>query len=365
MLTKGKANILIDGQFGSTGKGLFAGYVAKNSEIDVAVTNAAPNSGHTYVDGDYKIVCKHIPVAGVLCPQSAIYLNAGAIIDPITLAAEIAKLDIDQKRIYIHPRAAIIHTKDIDAERNDSSSVTQIASTQSGVGTALANKINRHPDAVAKAFDWESCGLGDINVMHYPLNAAMSHGKTVFIEVPQGFDLGINEGLSYPFCTSRSVTVAQALADANIHPRFLGKVLMTLRTFPIRVGHIYDRNDPDMVIGHSGPFYPDSRELKWGDLGVTPERTTVTKRIRRVATFSMEQYRRACVNLVPDTIFLNFANYMEEDQLRALINEMWDEYKPTDMYTGYGADLSDVRPYPECGHAHPEVGQSEPPHGLI
>jgi len=34
-LQEGKLNLLIDGQFGSTGKGLFAHYIGVNSHIDI------------------------------------------------------------------------------------------------------------------------------------------------------------------------------------------------------------------------------------------------------------------------------------------------------------------------------------------
>lgn len=47
-LAKGRVNILLDGQFGSTGKGLFAEYISKHNRIDIAITNAGPNAGHTF-----------------------------------------------------------------------------------------------------------------------------------------------------------------------------------------------------------------------------------------------------------------------------------------------------------------------------
>ena len=124
----------------------------------------------------------------------------------------------------------------------------------------------------------------------------------IFVETAQGFSLGINSGF-YPYTTSRECTVGQALADARIPPRFLRRVAMTVRTFPIRVGN---------TAGSSGPCYHDQEETSWEELGQTPELTTVTKRVRRVFTFSWEQYRQACRVNQPDLVFANFLNYLKE-----------------------------------------------------
>ena len=45
--TKGKASVLVDGQFGSTGKGLAAAYLAEHIKqpLDVATTNAGAQAG--------------------------------------------------------------------------------------------------------------------------------------------------------------------------------------------------------------------------------------------------------------------------------------------------------------------------------
>ena len=151
------------------------------------------------------------------------------------------------------------------------------------------------------------------------------------VEVPQGFDLGINSGLSYPYCTSREISIAQAMSDAQIHPRFLGKVMMTMRTYPIRVG------------GTSGPFYSDSDEITWEELGVTPELTTVTKRVRRVATFSMLQYERSLNAIVPDYVFLNFLNYIPPASQQIFINRLTKLRTPT--HVGTGPKVTDVYPW--------------------
>ena len=50
-LQKGRLNITIDGQFGSTGKGLLNAWLATTTHtaIDIAISNAAPQCGtHLY-----------------------------------------------------------------------------------------------------------------------------------------------------------------------------------------------------------------------------------------------------------------------------------------------------------------------------
>ena len=44
-------DIVIDLQYGSTGKGLIVGFLAEEHKYDTVVTAWAPNAGHTYKIG--------------------------------------------------------------------------------------------------------------------------------------------------------------------------------------------------------------------------------------------------------------------------------------------------------------------------
>lgn len=338
-----KLDIIIDGQFGSTGKGVLGGYLATRYEepLGLCVTNAGPNSGHTvdYADSRGKMVTYHVP-SSALCTRSEppIYLTAGSIIDPLVLITECAQYDVDPTRVVIHPHAAVVE-EEHRREEKIATSYAKHGSTMKGTGASLSAKITRRGNVAKESRILRQHGF-KIEAMDLRDELRKIGKRPALMEVPQGVGLGVNSGF-YPFVTSREISVSQALSDAQLHPYYLGDVYMSVRTFPIRVGHVYDESGE--MIGHSGPFFADSDELSWEDIGVTPELTTVTKRVRRVATFSFEQYKSAYHLIRPDYVFLNFANYMYDNELRELARLM-SEIKIPDLM-GYGPSVKDVRRY--------------------
>jgi len=322
------AHVLFDGQFGSTGKGLLASVMALalGDRMNVITTNAGPNSGHTAYFGDEKIMTQQLPVASVFAQrlghQHLCYLNGGAVIDPEILAAEVARYGV---RAVVHPHAAIIDDKCREAK------LAHIASTGKGVGPAMSRKLLRYEGYVAQ-------GHAEAMSEFAELANIVPTGR-VFIETAQGFSLGINSGF-YPHVTSRECTVGQALADARMSPKSLQRSIVSLRTYPIRVGNLPE--------GHSGGWYPDQRELTWDEIGQAPELTTVTKRVRRVATFSFEQFAECLRVNEPDAFFLNFCNYLSPLMLEALLYKMLKVYRvtlgrdPEIILLGFGPRAEDV-----------------------
>lgn len=196
----GKVAVLVDGQFGSTGKGLLAAYLAlqPQNEVDVAATNASANAGHTtrfLNEPEKDFVCYHLPTFGVIQPDCEIYLNAGAIIDPSVLLQEIEEHGV-QNRIGIHPMAAVITKANKHKEKGEFAATTKLASTQKGVGSALSGKILREAKL---AKDCEK--LKSFVKPPYELNQALHNGGRVSMEVPQGYSLSLN-GPFYPYCLS-------------------------------------------------------------------------------------------------------------------------------------------------------------------
>lgn len=322
-ITSGKVSVLMGGQFGSEAKGLVAAYIAtelnKTGDSIISTTNAGAQAGHTTIlENGAKFVCYHLPTLGVLVPNALIYLNGGSIIDIELLHDEIAAvtraLGVTERsiwdRLIIHPGAAVItsEAKEIEAF----GATRHLGSTQKGVGAALAQKIMRRPDAVAESHrDRLPCRMMRLDVQ----------GRTTMIEIPQGTSLSINSSGFYPKTTSRECWLGQGLVDAGVHPMFLAQSNMVVRTFPIRVGNI--PASADAPEGHSGPFYSDGPEISWEDLpGVEPEKTTVTKRVRRIARWSADQYEQSLRFNRPENVFLTFTNYCTRDELKEIVLSM-------------------------------------------
>lgn len=309
LFKKTGAHVLVDGQFGSTGKGVLAAWLASKCAENgqwpyLVISNAGPNSGHTFYHGDEKVVLKQLPTFAVAAAMMGkvipIYLSAGAVIDPAILIAEAHR---HRGPIFIHPNAAVI--TDADKESEHSGSVAAVAGTRSGTGAALARKVLRDPSVTMKYYSRVNWLPDNVQVRDYKIDWA---DRMIFVEVSQGFSLGLNQKF-YPKCTSRECTVSQALSDAGIPPQGHAVTYMSARTFPIRVGNVDDHS--------SGDWYPDQEETTWAELGVTPELTTVTKRERRVATFSRMQFLDATHVNAPNFVFLNFLNYLSpKEQVR-------------------------------------------------
>lgn len=331
-------HVMVDGQFGSTGKGLFASWIAaQGSRFDLCVTNGGPNSGHTFYYNNEKHVLKQLPTYAAYMAlaghRAPVYISAGAAVNPEILNEE-AK--IYGMPIYMSPQAALIDTG--DRVREYSSGPGAPAGTRQGVGRALARKVLREPSATVSNF----AGPWARNIELMP-RVPQYRGGRIFVEVSQGFSLGVNSNF-YPAVTSRECTVAQALADARIAPQLLARAYMVIRTFPIRVGNVGEDS--------SGGCYSDQEETTWEELDVTEELTTVTKRVRRVFTFSTRQFVEAMDANAPHVILVNFMNYIKEPKDRVEFAEKLKKVAFITMgrmpkfYYGFGPYWTDIKEDP-------------------
>jgi adenylosuccinate synthase len=324
------AYVLVDGQFGSTGKGLMAAWLAEYGldKITHVTTNQGPNSGHTaywnprpdfkeHPELAEKIMTQQLPVASVFMQRGdrdpITLINAGAVIDDKILNAEVTKYGFRMKNLMIHPNAAVITDED---RTLDQITVGSIAGTGKGVGPAIAAKALRHGGKIAY-FEYRP-----MLPAGFPTNKGWDNlwdwtQDVVFVETAQGFSLGINTARFYPQTTSRECTVMQAISDARIPAQMVRGVIMCCRTFPIRVGN---------TDNSSGGCYEDQQETTWEAIGQEPELTTVTKRVRRVFNWSRIQFREAVAANRPDVIFLNFCNYMSDSMLDALVDNILEDY---------------------------------------
>lgn len=327
---------ILDLQFGSTGKGLLAGYLARQRKPDGVVCAFGPNAGHTFVDGLGRRFIHVMMPMGALSPNiKTVFFGPGSVIEPDILMKEYDVLWHLGYRfeMAIHENATVVQRRHLSQEAEYGA---KIGSTQKGVGAALAEKIRRNVHVgehiiareVLRKMPLEAFVVG---VPEY--NDLMDKVERLQIEGAQGFSLSIHHGF-YPYTTSRDCTMASLLSDCAV-PLNRGEVLSfgVARTFPIRVNN---------KTGSSGPGYHDQEEMTWEQIGVAPELTTVTKLPRRVFSFSMEQIKQAMRMNCTDSLFLNFCNYMPPDKVASLAARIKEETGVGVGWYGYGPKETDV-----------------------
>ena len=343
-MQKGKFNILLDGFWGSSGKGKMSTWLADRFNITNVSSSNFPNAGHTarFSDGT-TFVAKAIPTAAILKKIKGIgvtcWISPGSGFSWDRLVLEWAQAG--KPRIYIHGRASIITMEHSRREREGIESTRHLASTMQGSGTALSDKILRKADCTLARNDCaemkKAFGNQDEENRVSVIDSALfrdltwaelyDNGNTWLHEGSQGYALSIDHGSHYPFCTSRNCTSQMAMDQMAMPPSMVGDVYLNLRTFPIRVGNVV--NDEGIQVGYSGGFYPDCKELTWKQIATNSgmpkeeakslterERTTVTKRIRRVSTFSYDECRKAARVNGATRLILNFVQYLN-----------WSDYK--------------------------------------
>lgn len=315
---KRQCYIIMDGQWGSCGKGLLAGYLAKENKPDVIVCNFGPNAGHTVWmqkgnDAAKKVMTQQLPTGIISRSAHTILIGPGAIINPHIFLSErdTYRGYLLNTEIFIHPRAAVVTQFDLDMEQI---SLVAIASTRKGVGAATANKAMRKPKPKGEPVVAADCEeLIPFLITDARYRGIVRSANVLQIESAQGLELSINHGSHYPFCTSRDITPEAILNDVGVPMRRLDEIYVAMRTFPIRVGNEYKDGKE---VGNSGPVYPDMDELTWKQVSAyvgeeLEERTTVTNKVRRVFTWSDTQFERMLDIVGPCQIFINFMNYLD------------------------------------------------------
>lgn len=269
----GKLEVVVGGQFGSEAKGAVTAHLARKEPNLLAVRVAGPNAGHTVIGNngrEWKL--QQVPVAAVSNPAARLAIAAGSEIEKGILQAEILELDAAgyavSDRLIVDRSATLIEPHHQTAEAGGL--VSKIGSTGKGVGAARAERAMRQAELYG--------GEWDVAV---EIHEALAHGATVQIEGTQGYGLGQSAGF-YPQCTSSNCRAVDFLSMAGANPWEAARleIWVTYRTFPIRVA------------GNSGPL---RNEIDWSDLGVEPEFTTVTKKVRRVAEWDGDLAREALI----------------------------------------------------------------------
>ncbi|MEK9630243.1 MAG: adenylosuccinate synthetase [Synechococcus sp.] len=325
-------DLILDCQFGSTGKGLFASYLAERHAPDVIAYAPSPNAGHTFYHNGQEVIHKMLP-SGVTSPDlRTIVLGPGSLLDLDRLYREITRLGdcgIPCPAILIHENAAIVQDRHREAESKGEGAP---GSTRQGTGEAQAERILRKKDGdpiLAKDMTLQDSvriiGTAEMQQVYY-------RAKRLQVESAQGYSLSIYHG-DYPHVTCRDVTTASILSDTGVPIMRQMNVYGTFRTYPIRVANRDGRS--------SGPCYDDSKEVSFASLGLKQELTTVTKLPRRIFTWSQQQAIEACNQNRVNSAFLNFAQY---PPTFAELRHIWHSLSEGTnvQYLGFGPTASDV-----------------------
>jgi adenylosuccinate synthase len=300
--------VVFGGQAGSEGKGKIAGWLAKRYDWEVAASTFMPNAGHTFVEDDgSEVVVTQLPVGLVSDRVRMLVLGATSVINVEQLFRELTAFNHTYdviKRLAIHPRAQVMLPGYVEWEAEN---LAYIASTGKGCGAAIAAKARREQGVIlAKDHpELKQFVRPDMDIM---LNDIVNRGGAILTEQSQGFDLDINHGHSYPFCTSRQCTPSQICADLALDARLVTNSIAVVRSHPIRVGNVDG--------GTSGEY--GSREIDWNQVSASAgrnvlERTTVTDRVRRVFEFDFDRISVMSRVCRPTTVALTFADYLDED----------------------------------------------------
>ena len=290
--------VIVGGQFGGEGKGKMTANLCREHEFDVAVRCGGPNSGHTITIDNKQVVLRQIP-AGVVNPDTKLFLAAGCLIDLDVLLDEIDSFNLSPGRLGVDYNAAIIDEKYVQEEETIGLGV-RIGSTCTGTGIAVAKRVLRGGALkLAKDVPELKSYLADVSD-----EVMVSHtsGKRIVIEGTQGFGLSVYHSPYYPYATSRDTTASAFLSEVGISPLAVSEVIMVLRTFPIRVE------------GNSGPL---PKEIDWETIQresgypyTIQEFTTVTKNLRRVARFDIEIVKKAVIANMPTHVALMGVDYL-------------------------------------------------------
>jgi adenylosuccinate synthase len=301
-------DVLVGGQYGSEGKGQIAAYLAP--EYDVLVRVGGPNAGHSVYAEPEARVFHHLPSGTDRC-EADLVIGPGAVLNVGKLLQEVGEAALGYGRLHIDPQAMVISEQDIAAEKE---LCKAIGSTGQGVGAATARKIMGRSGGVHLARDEhalrpflaEACAF---------LDEAFRMGRHVLLEGTQGTGLSLHHG-PYPYVTSRDTTVAGCLAEAGISANRVRKVVMVCRTYPIRVESPRKNT--------SGPF---SQEIDWALVAERSgiplaelearEKTSTTRRRRRVGEFDWVLLRKAASLNAPTDIALTFVDYLHPKNQKA------------------------------------------------
>jgi adenylosuccinate synthase len=271
-----QVDVLLGLQWGDEGKGKIVDVVTPDYEI-IARFQGGPNAGHTLIFEGTKHVLHTIP-SGIFRKEAINIIGNGVVIDPITLRAEIEKIESHGvkvgKNLLISRKAHLILPthKILDKFSEESKGQHKIGSTLKGIGptymdktgrnglrmgdTQLSNFKEKYTNLVAKHkkilgnYDYQQLldetenkwfealeFLKKIELIDSEIyvNDALKAGKKILAEGAQGTMLDIDFG-TYPYVTSSNTVTAGTCTGLGVAPTKIGEVIGIFKAYCTRVG---------------------------------------------------------------------------------------------------------------------------------
>ncbi len=267
--------VIVGAQWGDEGKGKVVDIYTEHADMVVRFAGG-PNAGHTLVVGADKLVVRLVP-SGILRPRSTCVLGQGMVVDPTTLAAELAELDrrglLAGRDLWLSDRAHLILPYHVVVDTLREKGAGAIGTTKRGVGPAYEDKAARvgiHAGALADPARLRAAVevalarwapvvqvlggelpsadrvLADVEPARARLapllrdasaivDDALKAGKRVLFEGAQGTLLDVDHG-TYPFVTSSSAVAGGACTGAGVGPTRIQSVVGLTKAYTTRVG---------------------------------------------------------------------------------------------------------------------------------
>lgn len=272
-----KRLVVTGSQWGDEGKGKITDFFACRASMVVRY-QGGNNAGHTVMFDGRKFSLQSIP-SGIFNPATVNVMANGMVINPISLIAELDKLEkegITDYQLYISDRAAMVMPwhADLDGAAESLKGDSMIGTTKKGIGPAYCDKYSRsglrmgdllEPEYFAERlrealliknrelrafglneyeFDAvydqymeiaEKIGFRICNTSELINNALHEEDQKILFEGAQGIMLCIDHG-TYPYVTSSTPSAASIPVGAGISPKWIENVVGVAKAYCTRVG---------------------------------------------------------------------------------------------------------------------------------
>ena len=261
------ADVIVDLQFGDTGKGKVAHSLTRSGDYDVVLRyNGGSNAGHTVYHKGKKVVTHQVPV-GVLHGLPSI-IGPGCVVNVQKLREEVQMLNdagFDTKNLLkVDRRAHVVKHEHIEEDSGDE----KIGTTKQGIGPTYRDKYGRTGTRIG---DYQSMLGNDLFTIIdiYDAWFVNRHAHRILCEGAQGFHLDIDWG-EYPYVTSSHCTVGSVCLN-GIPPHKIRKIVGVMKAYETYVGNrdtYTNENDPTFQaiqrIGNEfGATTGRSRKVNW------------------------------------------------------------------------------------------------------